>query len=77
MLLPKNIAPEECIYYKATYVIRVLLEQQQLTVSELYFEVNRLCKMTFFVFQLCLDWLYLIGSIKLTNDQLPKITLCT
>lgn len=77
MLIPKNINPADCIYVKATYVIRVLLEQKQLTVSELYYEVNRTCKMTFFVFQLCLDWLYLIGCIKYNNDSIPKLTLCT
>ena len=77
MLIPKNISPDECIYYKATFVIKVLLEGEKLTVSELFCAVNRNCKMSFYVFLLCLDWLYLIGSIKYNNDPLPKIILCS
>lgn len=77
MLIPKNTSPDECIYYKATYIIKVLLGGEKLTVSELYYAVNQSCKMTFFVFMLCLDWLYLIGCIKYNNDPLPKIILCS
>lgn len=77
MLIPKNINPDDCIYYKATFVLKVLIEHGQLSTSELFYNVNQLCKMTYFFFTLCLDWLYLIGSINYTNDPIPQIKLCT
>lgn len=82
MLLPKNISPDECIYYKATFVIKALLSRKALTVTELYYEVNQTCQMSFFILTLCLDWLYLIGSIKYVEDDtessvyIRRIALC-
>lgn len=77
MLIPQNTSPDECIYYKATFVIKALLSEEKLSITDLFYEVNRSCKMTFSVFMLCLDWLYLIGSIKYNNEPIPKIVLCS
>lgn len=46
MLIPKNINPDDCIYYNATFVLKVLIEHGQLSTSELFYNVNQLCKMT-------------------------------
>ena len=81
MLMPKNISPDECIYYKATFVIKALLEKGAMTVVDLFYEVNEICKMSFFVLTLCLDWLFLIGCIKYaddssTYDKIRRLELC-
>ena len=81
MLLPKNISPDECIYYRATFVIKALLDKEAMTVTELYYEVNERCRMSFFVLTLCLDWLFLIGCIKFADDSpasvnIRRIKLC-
>lgn len=69
MLIPKNISPDECIYYRATFVIKALLDKGAMTVNELYYEVNGRCRMSFSVMILCLDWLYLIGFVKHSADS--------
>lgn len=73
MLMPKNISPDECIYYKATFVIKALLDKGAMTVTELYYEVNERCRMSFFVLILCLDWLFLIGCIKYADDSSTSV----
>ena len=40
MLIPINISPDECIYYKATFVIKALLEKGAMTVLDLFYEWN-------------------------------------
>lgn len=77
MLIPKNINPDECIYYKAARVLKIMLARRSMSVADLYVEVNAESKMSYFVFQLCLDWLYLIGCISYTNNPYPQITICT
>lgn len=81
MLIPINISPDECIYYKATFVIKALLEKGAMTVVDLFYEVNERCKMSFFVLTLCLDWLFLIGCIKYaddssTYDKIRRLEIC-
>ena len=81
MLITINISPYECIYYKATFVIKALLEKGAMTVVDLFYEVNEICKMSFFVLTLCLDWLFLIGCIKYaddssTYDKIRRLELC-
>ena len=77
MLIPLNKNPDDCIYNKATFVLKVLIEHKQLSTTELFYYVNQSCKMTYFVFILCLDWLYLIGTIHYTHDAHIQIKLCT
>ena len=73
MLLPNNVSPQNCVYYNAAFVLEVLLKKKTLTLHELYHEVRKKHNMTFSLFILCLDWLYMIGSIS-TNDK--SILLC-
>lgn len=75
MLIPKNISPDECIYYKATFVIKVLFDKGAMTITELYYEVNERCRMSFFVLILCLDWLFLIGCIKYADDSSTSVSI--
>ena len=74
MLLPDNVQPENSIYYNAAFVIESLKKDQSFTLLELYIEVNNRKTMTFSVFILCLDWLYLIEIIRINNEG--EIELC-
>ena len=72
MLLPRNVSPDECIYYRATFVIKALLDNGAMTVAGIFYEVNKRCRMSFFVLAMCLDWLYLTGCIRYAADDSSK-----
>ncbi len=74
MLLPDNVHPENSIYYNGAIVLQVLLNNDKLEMLELYHKVNQIQNMSFPVFILCLDWLYLINAAELKKE---KVELCS
>jgi len=74
MLIPKNLSPDDCVYYNAAYVLEALLGKHEQSMSDLYCAVRMRHEMSFSMFILCLDWLFLIDSIRI-NEEL--ITLCS
>lgn len=60
MLLPDNIHPEHCIYYNGSIILEELEKQTEQKLFELYHNVKKSNNMSFSVFILSLDWLYLI-----------------
>jgi hypothetical protein len=75
MLLPDNIHPENSIYYNGAFVIDSLKQNQRLTLLDLYQNVKAKKTMSFSVFILCLDWLYLIDVARV--NKLGEIELCS
>ena len=75
MLLPDNIHPENSIYYNGAFVIDSLKQNQRFNLLDLYQEVKSKKPMSFSVFILCLDWLYLIDVARINN--LGDIELCS
>ncbi len=75
MLLPDNIHPENSIYYNGAFVIESLKKEEHLEILDLYQEVVSRKSMTFSVFILCLDWLYLLDVAKINTKG--KIELCS
>lgn len=75
MLLPDNIHPENSIYYNGVFVIEALNKERCLEIFDLYQEVKSKKSMSFSVFILCLDWLYLIDIAKVNSKG--KIELCS
>lgn len=75
MLLPDNIHPENSIYYNGAFVIEALNKERCLEIFDLYQEVKSKKSMSFSVFILCLDWLYLIDIAKVNSKG--KIELCS
>lgn len=73
MLLPDHIKPENSVYYNGGIVLKVLLSKGNQNLLNTYMCVQEECKMTFSLFLLCIDWLFLIGSIKINNQ---KVELC-
>ncbi len=74
MLMPDNIRPKNSIYYNGALVLKVLQETKEQELLELYQAVLKEVKMSFSVYILCLDWLYLINVAKLKKE---KVILCS
>ncbi|MCP4179723.1 MAG: hypothetical protein GY756_18340 [bacterium] len=74
MLLPDNVHPENSIYYNGAIVLQILQRKDKIEMLELYHEVNQVKNISFPVFILCLDWLYLIDAAELKRE---KIELCS
>lgn len=74
MLLPDNIHPEHCIYYNGSLLVKVLQNKKNLDLLDLYHEVKKLKNISFPVFILCIDWLYLVNIAEIHDG---KIKLCS
>jgi uncharacterized protein YybS (DUF2232 family) len=74
MLLPDNIHPENSIYYNGALVLQVLQKKGGLELLNLYFEVKQIKELTFPVFILCLDWLY-IADLAVIKEG--RVQICS
>jgi hypothetical protein len=75
MLLPDNIDPRNSIYFNGAIVLSVLQEQVNKSLIDLFQEVRNHQEMSFGIFILSLDWLYLIDVAVLNQEGL--VELCT
>lgn len=75
MLLPDNIHPENSIYYNGAFVIDSLKKKKSYNMLDLYLDIKTKKSMTFSVFILCLDWLYLLEVAKMNTKG--QIELCS
>ena len=73
MLLPDNIHPENSIYYNGAIVLSILQKNDNIEMLELYQLVKKVRNMSFSIFVLSLDWLYLIDVAQLKKE---KVELC-
>lgn len=66
MIVNKNTHPERDLYYLGGKLIEILdkLNQSEVDYIELYIEMKKEVDLSFNLFVLTLDWLYLIGVIK-------------
>lgn len=74
MLLPDNIRPENCVYYNGAFVLQVLQKSGGMQLLELYSKVSEIVQISFSMFILCLDWLYLIDVAKIEGEE---VVLCS
>jgi hypothetical protein len=75
MLLPDNIRPENTVYYNGAIVLKSLQQNKKQTLLDLYQSVTQSQRLSFSLYILCLDWLYLINAAKL--NKLGEIELCS
>lgn len=75
MLLPDNIHPENTIYYNGAFVLETIKSSSPNNILDLYQATKAKKEMSFSIFVLCLDWLYLL-DIAETNDN-GEIRLCS
>lgn len=74
MLLPDNIHPEISIYYNGSIILKELKLKTKQQIFELYQKVKNINNMSFSIFMLSLDWLYLIDIAKINEEG--GIELC-
>lgn len=74
MLLPDNIKPENSIYYNGAIVLQALQNAGRLKLFDLFCQVSEKRRMSYSVFILCLDWLYLVNIAKLEGEE---VVLCS
>jgi hypothetical protein len=75
MLLPDIVHPEDSIYYNGAIVLRLLQKQSHQNILDLYQKAKKERTMSFAVFVLCLDWLYLLNIAIVNQDG--KVNLCS
>lgn len=74
MLLPNNIAPEDTIYYNGAIVLKIVQREHRISLANLFYEVNKSKSLSFSMFLLCLDWLFLIDCVSIQNEE---VVLCS
>lgn len=75
MLLPDNIHPENSVYYNGAYILQSLQMQGKQDLFILYQNVKTIREISFSLFVLCLDWLYLL-DVAVLNDK-GEVELCS
>lgn len=74
MLLPDNINPENSIYYNGALVLKELQYTSRIKIWDLYYKVSENKQMSFSIFILCLDWLYIINVAQVEGEE---VVLCS
>lgn len=74
MLLPENMQPEISIYYNGAMILKELKSSISNSTIDIYQIVREKYEMTFPIFLLSLDWLYLINVASV--DEKGDIILC-
>ena len=72
MLLPDNIHPELSIYYNGSVILAELEKISEQKLLELYHNVKKSNDMSFSVFVLSLDWLYLIQLVQINEEGVVR-----
>ena len=73
MLLPDNVHPEHSIYYNGSIVLAELNEESKLQIMDLYQRVKERNGMSFPIFILSLDWLYLIDVAQINSEGVVEL----
>ena len=73
MLLPDSINPENSIYYNGALVLNELQHIGRMNILDLYSKVSESKRMSFSIFILCLDWLYIINVAQIEGEE---VILC-
>ncbi len=74
MLLPDNIKPENSIYYTGAMVLKSLQTKGNQSLDDLFNDMNKTHNMSFKVFMLSLDWLFLLNVAIINNEE---VKLCS
>lgn len=74
MLMPENIHPENSLYYTGSVLLSHLFTSRKVDLLELYSLITEETKMTFSLYVLSIDWLFLSGLIKIEKGQ---VILCS
>ena len=74
MLLPKDVHPENSLYFNGAYIIQALGESRSMGFMDLYLATRDLRDMPIAIFVLALDWLFLAAVVR--NNR-GSVELCS
>jgi hypothetical protein len=72
MLLPDNIQPELTLYYNGAIVIKELARKPNQKILDLYENIKNNHNMSFSIFILSLDWLYVIDYAEIDEEGIVR-----
>ena len=75
MLLPDNIHPELSVYYNGSFLIKELRAKNNQPILSLYKQIKTTTDMSFSIFILCLDWLYLIDVAEVNESGCVELCI--
>jgi len=73
LLIPDSVHPEQTIYFNGAIVLRVLHSEKSTSILDLYAKVKSLREMSLPVFMLCMDWLFLIDALSVTEKGMVEL----
>lgn len=74
MLLPKDISPEESLYYTGGFIFNIVKNYNEIEIIDLFYETQKDIQISISIFILSLDWLYLLDVIKFNKKG--NLQLC-
>ena len=75
MLLPDSIHPKYSVYYIGALLLKTLQQRGAMSVADLYVTMKNDHDVSFKLYLLSLDWLYLITAAQINNKG--DIALCS
>lgn len=75
MLLPDTIRPENSIFFNGSIVLGIIQNNNNINMLDLYILTKEASNITYSVFILCLDWLFLINLASMNNKG--TVSLCS
>ena len=75
MLLPDSIHPKYSVYYTGAMLLKKLQLQGKMSVADLFVVAKEENDISFRLYLLSLDWLYLINAAQINNKG--DIVLCS
>lgn len=75
MLLPDNIRPEYSIYYIGSLILNELQLNGSKSLLDLFEVLNNNYRISFALYSLALDWLYLIEAAEIKSTG--EVYLCS
>ena len=74
MLLPKDVHPENSLYFNGAYIIQALRNSPSMGFMDLYLATRDLRDMPIAIFVLALDWLFLAAIVRNNREN---VELCS
>lgn len=74
MILNQDIKPEKQAYYLGSKILSVLKDEpsERVELLNVFEQINQQEKVTYHAFSMAMNWLYLIGAVKLDERTLIK-----
>lgn len=74
MILNQDIKPEKQAYYLGSKILSALKDQpsEHVELLNVFEQINRQEKVSYHAFSMAMNWLYLIGAVKLDERTLIK-----